>query len=123
MPWPFRHFIVVAAEEQAAANAIAADIDPDDGSQTFSVPLSTDGSTPTTHYGCNTASDQAMAEAMFTVDAVDPPALNSVAWWRVDAATGHLMDGNTANGTPNMPWQWEDALNALGLTRVVEDDS
>ena len=121
MGWPYRHIIIVSAAEQAAANVIAAEIDPDDGSGTFGVPLSADGSEPATHFGCFTASDDVMAGAMFNVDAVDPPLLASVKWWRIDAASGLLIDGNTIDGEAGQAWTWQDALQALSLS-VIEPE-
>lgn len=124
MTWPYRHIILVAAAEQAAANLIAAEIDPDDGSQTFGVPLSADGSEPATHYGCSTLSDDLMANAMFAVDAANPPMLASVVWWRLDSQTDLLIDrsANAVGGVVGEPWSWTEALSAAGLTFVLPEE-
>lgn len=121
MGWPYRHIIVVSAADQIAANSIAAQIDPDDGSRTFTVPLSPNGLEPATHFACSTLSDQAMAELMFAVDASDPPILSSVVWWRLDSATEHLIDSNSEHGTSGASWSWSEAITALSLTRVVPE--
>lgn len=116
MPWPYRHIVIISAAEQAAANVVAAQIDPDDGANTFSVPLSADGNEPATHYGCHTVSDDTMAGAMFDAQ----PVLTSVKWWRLNPA-GEMIDSNTASGTPGVAWRWADALAALGL-QVIEPE-
>ena len=117
MNWPYRHIVIVAAADRAAANLVAASIDPDDGSGTFGVPLSADGSGPATHFGCSGLSDDVIAGAMYDADVADPPVLPSVQWWRLDAV-GLLIDSNTLFGTPGEAWTWLDALDALGLQRV-----
>ncbi|RCS43942.1 hypothetical protein DTL42_18320 [Bremerella cremea] len=118
MPWPYRHIILVAAADREAANAIAASIDPDDGSGTFGIPLSPTAAEPATHYGCSTASEFAMAEAMFEAQ----PVLSSVKWWRLEAASGQLIDSNTLHGLPGQRWTWSDALQAANLLPIVGEE-
>lgn len=118
MPWPYRHLIIVAAAEREAANALAATIDPDDGSGTFGVPLSASGLEPVTHYGCSTVSEFAMAEAMYNVQ----PTLPSVQWWRLQSASGQLIDSNTLHGLPGQRWTWSDALQAANLLSIVGEE-
>lgn len=118
MPWPYRHIVVVSAAEQAAANQLAAQIDPDDGSNTFGVPLSPNGLEPATHFGCSTASEAVMAQAMFDAQ----PVLLSVRWWRLKAASGELIDTNTAQGLPGQVWTWQDTLAAIGLTTIAGEE-
>ena len=50
-----RIVIVVPAARQAAANALARQIDPVGGDKTFTVPLSPTGALPATHYWCATS--------------------------------------------------------------------
>lgn len=116
MNWPYRHIVIVAAVDQAAANVVAASIDPDDGSKTFSVGLSADGSEPATHFGCHTLSDDTMAGAMFDAQ----PVLASVKWWRLTPA-GLLIDSNTPHGTPGDAWRFADAIASQGL-QVIEPE-
>lgn len=69
MPTINRCYIIVPASAQADANTLAAQTDPDDGTDTFSaVKLSSDGTSPPSHYAANTA---ILTDARTLVDAYE----------------------------------------------------
>lgn len=73
--------IIVPAEDQAPANQAALQFDPTGGSLTFTVPLSTTGELPATHYWCAgplmPEQVSAFCEAVPSADVID---------WDMDAA-------------------------------------
>lgn len=112
--WLYRHIIIVAAADQAMADYVAAQVDPDDGSDTFRVPLSEDGLEPVTHYACNTLSNDVMAAVMYDSQGT----LSTVRWWRLRSNTERLIDTNTEFGVAEEKWSWQDALEVTGLKTV-----
>lgn len=119
MPWPYRHIVIVSAEEQAAANVVAASIDPDDGSDTFGVRLSASGNEPATHFGCHTLANEAMAGVMYDSQSL----LTSVRWWRTSADTQLLIDSNTPHGSIGQRFTWQDALTSLSLQPIAPEET
>lgn len=117
MSWPYRHIIIVSAEQRDMANQAASGIDPDTGgANTFGVPLSADGSEPATHYGCSMLSTEQMRQSMEGAQGV----ITSVKWWRLDPTTETLQATNTEHGTIGEILTRQQALDALGLSGVLE---
>lgn len=101
-----RAIIVVKAADRDAANQDALAYDPIGGAETFRVGLSSDGSTPVTHYWASTACREAVWQALVAAEAVQAA--------RGAERTRWLFDGLTV--TP------DDALASLGLQRMVVAD-
>lgn len=96
-----RRTVVVAAAVRDTANALALDLDPVGGAETFTVPLSTDGALPASHYWCSTACD-VMAAAK--IDAMG----KALVALGLDV---RVFDGETDP---------DDALFACGLQRIAD---
>ena len=129
--WIHRLHIIIPANERAAANAIAADIDPDTGGAfTFGPPsLSATGSAPATHCLTNTAATESMVQAMLY--ALGTSGLQ-VMYWRldlvdvlVDSNVSALPEPETATDEdgneyllPVPRWTVVDTLAAAGLQLI-----
>ena len=116
--WPDRVALIVAAEEQEAANTFAFLVG--DGGQaemaTFSVELSPTGQSPATHYGCSTLTTEAMRTQMLAVLGLG--LLPSARFYRTDAESGVLQATNSATATVGQAWDWAASLTDVGLAVV-----
>ncbi len=118
--WIYELHLVVATAERELANGMAALMDPDrGGANTFLLPLlprtETDPQASPTHYGAVTAATEAMHLAMNSV--AQRGLLKTVRFWRMDAATGHLLESNspTTATAVGAAWTWERTLEDAGL--------
>lgn len=117
-----RLHIIVPASQQAAANAIAAQItqQPAD-SDTFSVALSPAGAEPATHYACSIAVTE--AERLATLYMMQAAGLTPVAY-RCSIVEGWpLVDaiGVDVAGLQGQDWSFSRALEHVGLMRIEEE--
>lgn len=115
MDYPYRYFLSVAASEQAAANVVAQQVDPGDGSNTYSVPLCPGdidpvGATPT-RYGCSTLTTREQRSQMLAALS----GLDTVRFVRLDAETRAMLGATeaVADGC-----SFDDYLAAMGCQRV-----
>ena len=105
-----RAIIAVRAGLRDQANDWAASLDPDDGSKTYGVPLSEDGSEPATWYACNTKlTDSGRAGALSLTGGLTEG--TDYFFYFVTDATGEFEDG----------WTWEGALADAGLQTIDQE--
>jgi hypothetical protein len=115
----FRFYIIVEDSEREAANngAVLVTNNPADAA-TYSVPLSSTGQSPATHWACSTVATYDDAVAMATVMQSIP--LYTVKFYRCLVRDGCLDYTNSQTATVGEPFRFEDALADLGLQRVEE---
>jgi hypothetical protein len=115
--WIYRYGLFVADADRAAANALAAQLDPDTGgASTFVLGLSADGSAPAARWGAWAPATEAIHRALAAALAAGQTP-GSLVFYRTDAPTGVLRATNspTAAGRVGSPWAWADCLADLGL--------
>jgi hypothetical protein len=113
--WNYRVIIIVPTASKPAAEQAARAINstgPDYEGDAFTVPLSSDGSQPATHYGLYTSATDEMVAAM--ADAL--PSLVGVQYWR-HGVGGDLQASNVTEPT-GQAWGWQQSLDAAGLVPV-----
>lgn len=116
-----RCYIVVPASAQGAANDLAESMDPDNGSGTFSsVRLSSDATTPVTHYGANTA---VLTDAQTFVDAYQNAEFEVHLYGTEDrfGGEGQVYHYDSGWQTLGQGTVQDVALNGLGLQRITEE--
>lgn len=110
--WSFRIVIVVPAVQKAAAEQAARAINstgPDYEGNAFTVPLSTNGTTPATHYALYTSATEEMVAAMASA----LPQISGAMFWR-HGVGGDLQASNVTEPT-GQAWGWPQSLDAAGL--------
>lgn len=115
----YRMYIIVSDAEREAANAGAVQVtnNPADA-YTYSMPLSSTGSAPATHWGCSTAATYEQTVTMAYVMAAIP--LMSVRFYRCKVSDGRLDYTNSETAEVGSEFTWSDALADLGL-QVAND--
>ena len=119
--WIYRVAIFVPADERELANAVHTLYWPEGDPEafTFSVPLSSDGMLPATHYGTYTAATE-MLWAMWKgiMSFICPGAV----YYRTHYNEGILLETNgpTAQAKIGTPFYWAMALEDSQLQRIQE---
>lgn len=122
--WTLSIVMVVPAAQRDTANKLACalghDVMP---GRTFSVPLSSDGSEPATHYGCRTAAQQSFVDLLTAAGQGELP---DVSWADFELTAGDIPAVLAALVIDVRPagqiyGHFDAVLAAQGLARVVED--
>ena len=119
--WKYRFHLVIAAEDQAEANIVAALVDPDlEGRRSFMLPLSRDGQGPATHFAALSLATEAMLATM--EKALVAGALPSLRFWRMDAESEALQatSSPTARISLGEAWDWADTLVDCDLEPLLQ---
>lgn len=120
----YRIHVIIPLVDRTAANAIAADIDPDSGGgETFGdANVSANGHEPGTHILISTAATEAMRGEMLS--AFNDWQVNGLSeaprFWQCDINTDTLQASNVTEAT-GQTFTVTDVLNAAGLLFVVPD--
>lgn len=124
MTWTGRHCLVVANGVLQNSSDVFYLLDPDvGGANTFTVPLSADGSAPATHWAAYTPLQVATRDALLNMKVSEfKDYVNALAVERGREPIGSVtaFKNNVQISAENAnPW---DFIAGLGLQRVVEED-
>lgn len=110
--YPYEILLVVRAEDRADAASDAANLSgtaADDTPNFFAIPCSATGTEPATHYAAVTIARQVVVDALPSLEAKHPGAQ----WQILRRGAGGPDEERLAH--------WTDALEDLGLARIVPD--
>lgn len=113
--YPWRMNIFVTAAQRDEANQLAAQLDPDGGEGTFSVPCSATASEPASHYACSTVATNEMRQQM-------EQAISGFAgatYYILSADDDRLVASNSSTAPINEEWGWVQSLSDIGLKRIM----
>lgn len=118
VPQPFRCVLIVPSTDLAASTAIVAafpNASPIPVRPAFSIPLSSTGDSPVTHYACHVP---VMRELIVRLqDALRTGELSGFRWYRWDTETNILVGTNSPDelALRRRPWSWAASLADVGL--------
>lgn len=121
--WSLSLVMIVPAQMRETGNRLACalghDVMPGD---TFSVPLSTDGVDPATHYGCRTSAQVSFAEMLSAAAGGSLPQIDWSAYGLTVEDVQAVLAGLIADVRPTgeAEGHFDDVLSAHGLARIVE---
>lgn len=115
MIYPWRVVIIVPADSRDDAEVAARAINstgPNYEGQAFTLPLSSTGSNPPTHYGLYTSATDEMVALMASA----LPAVVGAMYWRHDVS-GSLVSSNITQAE-GQEWGWGESIQAASLRQI-----